>query len=56
MQTLTQQKQYAQNNHFSLVLTNIHVVEQMQESIAGGLSNVWNRSNIEGETHISYFT
>jgi hypothetical protein len=56
MQTLTQRKQYALDNHFSLILTNIHVVEQMQNAIVGGLSNVWHRSNIAGETPISYLT
>jgi hypothetical protein len=54
MQTLTQRKQYPIDNHFPLVLTNIHIVEQMQEAIVGGLSNVWHRSNIAGETYISY--
>jgi hypothetical protein len=56
MQILTQRKQYALDNHFPLVLTNIQVVEQMQEAIVGGLSNVWQRSNIAGETHISFLT
>jgi hypothetical protein len=28
----------------------------MQEAIVGGLSNVWHRSHIAGETHISYLT
>jgi hypothetical protein len=56
MQTLTQRKQYDLDNHFPLVLTNIHVVEQMQEAIVGGLSNDWHRSNIAGETHITYLT
>jgi hypothetical protein len=28
----------------------------MQEAIVGGLSNVWHRSNIAGETHISFLT
>jgi hypothetical protein len=56
MQTLTQRKQYTLNNHFPLVLTNIHVVEQMQEAIVGCLSNVLHRYNIAGETHISFFT
>jgi hypothetical protein len=56
MQTLTQRKQYTLDNQFPLVLTNIHVVEQMQEAIVGGLSNVWHRSNIAGETHITYLT
>jgi hypothetical protein len=28
----------------------------MQEAIVGGLSNVWHRSNIADETHISYLT
>jgi hypothetical protein len=56
MQTLIQRKQYTLDNHFPLVLTNIHVVEQMQEVIVGGLSNVWHRSNITGETHISYLS
>jgi hypothetical protein len=56
MQTLTQRKQYALDNHFPLVLTNIHVVEQMKNAIVGGLSNVWHRSNIAGETFISYLT
>jgi hypothetical protein len=28
----------------------------MQEAIVGGLSNVWHRSNIAGETPISYLT
>jgi hypothetical protein len=56
MQTLTQRKQYALDNHFPLVLTNIHVVEQMQNAIVGGLSNVWHRSNIVCETHISFLT
>jgi hypothetical protein len=28
----------------------------MEEPIVGGLSNVWHRSNIAGETHISYLT
>jgi hypothetical protein len=55
MQTIIQRKQYAVNNFFPLVLTNIHV-EQMQEAIVGGLSNVWYRSNIAGETYISYLT
>jgi hypothetical protein len=32
------------------------VVEQMQEAIVGGLSNVWHRSNIACETLISYLT
>jgi hypothetical protein len=32
------------------------VVEQMQEAIVGGVSTVWQRSNIAGETHISYLT
>jgi hypothetical protein len=41
MQSLIQRKQYAVDNFFPLVLTNIHVVEQMQEAIVGGLSNVW---------------
>jgi hypothetical protein len=27
------------------------VVEQVQEAIVGGLSNVWHKSNIAGETH-----
>jgi hypothetical protein len=56
MQTIIQRKQYAVNNFFPLVLTNIHVVEQMQNAIVGGLSNVWHRSNIAGETFISYLT
>jgi hypothetical protein len=28
----------------------------MQEAIVGGLSSVWHRSNIAGETFISYLT
>jgi hypothetical protein len=32
------------------------VVEQMQEAIVGGPNNVWHRSNIAGETHISFLT
>jgi hypothetical protein len=56
MQILTQRKQYALDNHFPLVLTNIHVVEQKQEVFVGGLSNVLQRSNIAGETHISFLT
>jgi hypothetical protein len=28
----------------------------MQNAIVGGLSNVWHRSNIAGETHISFLT
>jgi hypothetical protein len=28
----------------------------MKNAIVGGLSNVWHRSNIAGETHISYLT
>jgi hypothetical protein len=28
----------------------------MQNAIVGGLRNVWDRSNIAGETHISYVT
>jgi hypothetical protein len=56
MQTLTQHKQYALDNHFPLVLTNIHVVEQMQNVIVGGLSNVWRRFNIVGVIPISYLT
>jgi hypothetical protein len=28
----------------------------MQNAIVDGLSNVWHRSNIDGETFISYFT
>jgi hypothetical protein len=35
---------------------NIYVVEQMQNAIEGGLSNVWHQSNIAGETRISYLT
>jgi hypothetical protein len=56
MQTLTQRKQYALDNHYPLVLTNIRVVEQMQNAIVGSLNNVWHKSNIAGETHISYLT
>jgi hypothetical protein len=56
MQTIIQRKQYAVDNYFPLELTNIHVVEQMQNAIVGGLSNVWHRSNIAGETPISYLT
>jgi hypothetical protein len=56
MQTLTQRKQYVLDNHFPLVLTNIYVFEQMQEAIVGGFCNLWHRSNIAGETHISYLT
>jgi hypothetical protein len=56
MQTLTQPKQYALDNHFPLVLTNIYVVEQMQEAVEDGLNNVWHRSNIAGETSSSFFT
>jgi hypothetical protein len=54
--TLTQRKQFALDNHFPVVLTNFHVVEQMQEAIVGCFSNVWYRSNIAGETRISYLT
>jgi hypothetical protein len=32
------------------------VVEQMQEAIVGGFSNVWHKSNIAGETYISFLT
>jgi hypothetical protein len=56
MQTIIQRKQYALDNHFPLVLTNIHVVEQIQNTIIGGLRNVWHRSNIARETPISYLT
>jgi hypothetical protein len=56
MQTIIQHKQYTVENYFPLVLTNIYVVEQMQEAIVGGLSNVWHRSNVAGETFISYLT
>jgi hypothetical protein len=51
MQTIIQRKQYALDNHFPLVLTNIHVVEQMQEAIVGGFSNVLYRSIIVGDTY-----
>jgi hypothetical protein len=43
MQTIMQRKQYAVDNYFHLVLTNIHVVEQMQNAIVGRLSNVLHR-------------
>jgi hypothetical protein len=56
METLTQRKQYTLNNHFPLVLTNIHVVEQMEQAIVGGFRNVWHMSNIPGKTHINYLT
>jgi hypothetical protein len=56
MQTIIQHKQYAVNNYFPLVLTNIHVVEQMQNAIVSSLSNIWHRSNIAGETRISFLT
>jgi hypothetical protein len=56
MQTIIQRKQYAVDNFFPLVLTNIHVVEQMQNAIVGSLINVWHRSNIAGKTAISYLT
>jgi hypothetical protein len=56
MQTLTQRKLSAVDNYFPRILTNIHVVEQMKEAIVGGLNNVWYRSNIAGETSISYLT
>jgi hypothetical protein len=56
MQTIIQRKQYAVDNFFPLVLTNIHVVEQMQNAIVGGHSNVRHRSNVAGETFISYLT
>jgi hypothetical protein len=54
--TIIQCKQYTVDNHFPLVLSNIHVVEQIEEAIVGDLSNVWHRSNTAGETHISYLT
>jgi hypothetical protein len=56
IQTIIQRKQYPVDNYFHLVLTNIHVVEQMEEAIVGGLSNVWYRSNIANERYISYLT
>jgi hypothetical protein len=56
MQTIMQCKQYAVDNYFPLILTNMHVVEQMQNAIVSGLSNVWYRSNIAGETYFSYLT
>jgi hypothetical protein len=56
MQTIMQCKQYTVDNYLRVVLTNIHVVEQIQEAIVGGLSNVWHRSNIVGEIFISYLT
>jgi hypothetical protein len=56
IQTIIQRRQYAVDNFFPLVLTNTHVVEQMQNAIVRGLSNVWHRSNIAGETPISYLT
>jgi hypothetical protein len=56
MQTIMQRKQYAVDNYFPLVLTNIQLVEQIQEAIVGGLRNIWYRSNIAGETPISYLT
>jgi hypothetical protein len=34
----------------------MHVVEQMQEAIVDGLSNVLYRFNIAGKTHISFLT
>jgi hypothetical protein len=56
MQTLTQRKQYALDNYFPFVLTNIHVVEQIQNAIVGGLVNVCHRSNITSETYINFIT
>jgi hypothetical protein len=56
MQTIIQRKQYAVDNYFPLALTNIYVVEQMQEAIVGGLNNVLHRSNIAGEIFINYLT
>jgi hypothetical protein len=56
MQTILQRKQYPTDNHFPLVLPNIHRQEQTQNAIVDGLSNVWHRSNVAGETPISYLT
>jgi hypothetical protein len=56
MQTIPQRKQYAIDNHFPLILTNIHVVEQMQETIIGYLRNISHRSDIVCEIHITYLT
>jgi phage tail tube protein FII len=36
------------------VLTNESVIRQLQDAIVGGLSNVWHRSNVVGETYINY--
>jgi hypothetical protein len=52
VQTLVQLKQYAIENNYPLVLRNENVIRQLQDAIVGGLSNVWHRSNVEGETCI----
>jgi hypothetical protein len=52
IQTIMQRKQYELDNYFHLALTNIHVIEQMQEALVGNLSNVWYCSNIAGEVSL----
>jgi hypothetical protein len=54
VQTLVQLKQYAIDSNYPLVLTNESVIRQLQDAILGGLSNVWDLSNVAEETHINY--
>jgi hypothetical protein len=49
MQTFTKHKQYAVDNDYPVVLTNIHEVEQFQEAIVNGLCNISHISNIVRE-------
>jgi hypothetical protein len=54
VQTLVQLKQYVKETNYPLVLTNESVIRQLQDDIVGGLSIVWHRSNVAGETYINY--